>query len=371
MDHPALWDNRGSVAVTDLSGHVRTLCDGWESESGLAWRPDGKEIWFTAAKKGNNLNLMAVNLSGKLRPLLDVPVGIVMEDISSDGRVLVALRSSRLAMGFTRLGAKEDIDVSWHDWNSAHDISADGNSVLFEDSSEAAGPNYSVVIRRVDGGLPIRLGEGSSGGLSADGKWAAAVSMSEPAQITLLPVGAGQPRIIHVTGLQHVHNGWARFLSNDRELAVGGDEAGHALRCYVVNLSSGRARAVTPEGLACGPISPDGTLIIGKGNTEGIPAFPLSGGTPRTLVATKTRFNPVEWSADGSSLYGYHVGELPSKVYALNLATGAETPLRELTPGASAGVVTVAPVVVSRDGKSFAYSYNQTLSSLDVVSGLH
>ena len=371
MDHPALWDNRGAVSVTDLSGHMRTLCDGWESESGLAWRPDGKEIWFTAAAKGNNLNLMAVNLSGKVRPLLDVPLGIVLEDISADGRVLVALRSSRLAMGFTRLGAKEDIDVSWHDWNSARDISADGNSVLFEDASDAAGPNYAVVIRRVDGGLPIRLGEGSSGGLSSDGKWAAAVSMSDPAQITLLPVGAGQPRVIHVTGVQHVHNGWARFLPNDQELAVGGDESGHALRCYVINLSSGRARAVTPEGLACGPISPDGTLIVGKGSTDGISAFLLTGGTPKTLLATKTNFNPLEWSADGSSLYGYHVGELPSKVYALNLATGTEIPLRELKPGASAGVVTFAPVVVSRDGKSFAYSYNQTLSVLYVISGLH
>jgi hypothetical protein len=31
----------------------------------------------------------------------------------------------------------------------------------------------------------------------------------------------------------------------------------------------------------------------------------------------------------------------------------------------------VAPVVVSRDGKHFAYSYNQTLSVLYVVSGMH
>jgi hypothetical protein len=195
--------------------------------------------------------------------------------------------------------------------------------------------------------------------------------MSEPAQITLLPVGAGQPRAIHVSGLQHVHNGWARFLPDDQQLAVGGDEAGRAPRCYVVNLSSGRARAVTPEGLACGPISPDGTFIVGKGNTDGISAFPLKGGAPKTLVATKTKLNPVEWSADGSSLYGYHVGEFPSKVYALKLATGSEAPLAELKPGASAGVVIMAPVVVSRDGKSFAYSYNQTLSVLHVISGLH
>ncbi|HEY2383820.1 MAG TPA: hypothetical protein VGK48_21810, partial [Terriglobia bacterium] len=85
----------------------------------------------------------------------------------------------------------------------------------------------------------------------------------------------------------------------------------------------------------------------------------------------KTNFNPVQWSEDGSSLYGYHVGEFPTKAYALNLATGQETPLQELKPGSPAGVVMVAPVVVSRDGKSFAYSYNQTLSVLYLISGLH
>jgi hypothetical protein len=51
MDHPVLWDDRGIVSVVDLSGHVRTLCTGWESESGLAWRADGKEVWFTAAAR--------------------------------------------------------------------------------------------------------------------------------------------------------------------------------------------------------------------------------------------------------------------------------------------------------------------------------
>jgi eukaryotic-like serine/threonine-protein kinase len=370
MDHPALWDNRGVVSVVDMSGNVRTLCGSWESESGLAWRHDGKEIWFTAAAKGNNLNLKAVNLSGQVRPLLEVPMGIVLQDISADGRALVALRSSRLAMGFTRLGNKEDADLSWHDWNSARDISVDGKSVLFEDASDAAGPNYAVVIRRVDGGLPIRLGEGSSGSLSADGKWAVSVSVTKPAQITLLPVGPGQPRTIQVTGLQHVHSGWARFLPDGQQLAVSGDDIGHAAKCYVVNLTSGQARAVTPEGLVCGPISPDGRLIIGKANTGAMSVFPISGGAPKILAAKETNFIPVQWSEDGSSLYGYHVGEFPSKVYALNLATSEETPLQEIKPGSAAGVVTIAPVVVSRDGKSFAYSYNQTLSILCLVSGL-
>ena len=80
------------------------------------------------------------------------------------------------------------MDLSWHDWNSARDISSDGQFILFEDASEAARPGYAVVLRKVDGTLPVRLGEGSSGGMSPDGKWAIAISTSQAPQITLLPM---------------------------------------------------------------------------------------------------------------------------------------------------------------------------------------
>ena len=370
MDHPALWDNRGTVCTVDLSGYVKVFPGEWASENGLAWRPDGKEIWFTAVAKGNTLNLMAVTLSGKIRTLLDLPVGIILQDIASDGRVLVTLKSQRLVMSFSVLGSKQDIDLSWHDWNSARDISRDGQFVLFEDASEAAGPGYEVVLRKVDGTLPVRLGEGSAGGLSPDGKWAASTSTTKAAQVTLLPIGAGQPRTINVGGLAHIQNAWARFLSDGHRLSVNADITGHAPRCYVVDLSSGKAKGVTPEGVLCGPDSPDGRSMIGKG-AAGSAIYPLEEGAPRLISHLDAKFNPVRWSNDGSALYGYYPGELPSKVYKVEIATGKETVIQELRPGAPAGVVMVAPVMVSGDGTRIAYSYNQTLSVLYLISGLH
>jgi len=371
MDHPALWDNRGSVRMVDLSGHARTLTQEWASEGGLAWRPDGKEIWFSAIEKGNNLNLMAVDLSARRRTLLALPGAITLEDIAADGRALVSLNSKRLAMNYTTLGDKEGVDLSWHDLNSARDISRDGKTVLFEDASEAAGPTYAVGVRSVDGGLPVRLGEGSAGGLSPDGKWAISVSTSRVPQISLLPIGAGQSRTINVTGLTHIHNGWARFLPNGQRLAVNGDEAGHAARCYTVDLS-GKATSATPDGVLCGPLSPDSKSIVGVAADRSIAVYSLEGGggSPRLIPNVKANFVSVQWSDDGSSLFGYHAGEFPSKVYRLNVNSGAESVIQELKPGVPAGVVLVAPIVVSRDGKRFAYSYNQTLSALYLVSGL-
>jgi eukaryotic-like serine/threonine-protein kinase len=369
MNHPALWDNRGVVCISDLAGHVRTLSKEWESENGVAWRPDGKEIWFTATEKGNYLNLMAVNLSGQTRSILSLPIGLILQDIASDGRVLVTLKSQRLAMAFSQLGGKEDKEISWHDWNVAKEISSDGKFVLFEDSSEAAGAGYAVAVRRLDGSLPVRLGEGSVGGLSPDGKWAIAISTDKPTRITLLPIGAGQPRPVPVTGLEEIQNGYTRFLADGKRIAVIGNEPGRAARCFLLDLNRAKPQAVTPEGILCGPSSADARFILGIGVSAGTSIYPLEGGPPRS-VPLSPNFEAVQWSNDGAFLYGYHAGELPRRIYKANISTGKEAVVQELRPGVPAGVVSISPVVVSRDGSRFAYSYNETLSVLYVISGL-
>jgi Tol biopolymer transport system component len=370
MDHPALWDTRGNVSVMDTAGHVRTITHEWNCERGLAWRPDGKEIWFSAVDTGNNLNLMAVDLSGKIRTVLDLPSAINIEDIARDGRVLVSLNSRRLDMAYTTLDQDQDIDLSYHDDNSVRAISSDGQFVLFEDSSEAAGPAYAVMMRKVDGSLPVRLGEGSSGAISPDGKWAISISTANPPQVTLLPIGPGQSRAISVTGLEHVQNGFARFLADGHSFAINGNGAGRATRCYIVDIATGKAAPASPEGVTCGPLSPDGQFMTGTANGA-TRLYSLRDGTSHSIPNLHAEFTPIEWSNDGSLLYGYHFGEFPSKVYKTEITTGKETLVKELRPGVPAGVVLVAPVIASRDGKRFAYSYNQTLSLLYLISGLH
>ena len=370
MDHPALWDTRGNVSVMDTAGHVRTITHEWNCERGLAWRPDGKEIWFSAVDTGNNLNLMAVDLSGKLRRVLDLPSAINLEDIARDGRVLVSLNSRRLDMGYTTLDQNQDVDLSYHDDNSVRAISKDGQFVIFEDSSEPAGPGYAVMMRKVDGSLPVRLGEGSSGAISPDGKWALSISTGNLPQVTLLPIGPGQSRAISVTGLEHVQNGFARFLPDGHSFAINGNGDGQATRCYLVDVATGKAKAASPEGITCGVFSPDGQFMTGttNGTTK---IYSLRDGTSHRILNLHPDFTPIEWSNNSSILYGYHFGEFPSKVYKVEITTGKETLVKELKPGVPAGVVSIAPIIASRDGKRFAYSYNQTLSLLYLISGLH
>jgi Periplasmic component of the Tol biopolymer transport system len=188
--------------------------------------------------------------------------------------------------------------------------------------------------------------------------------------VTLLPTGAGQPRTISISGVERVHNGFARFLPDGQRFALNAVETGHAVGCYVVDIVSGTAKPATPENVLCGPFSPDGRSLIGTAPDRS-EIYSLNGSPPRPIPHLDSSFIPVQWSTDGAVIYGYRFGELPSRVYKVEVATGKDTVVQQLNPGVPAGIVVVAPVVVSHDGKRFAYSYNQTLSTLYVVSGLH
>jgi serine/threonine protein kinase len=368
INHSSLWDDRGVVALVDTAGKVNILTRKWDSADGLAWTEDGKEIWFTAAESGYTRSLRAVNASGKIRTILSIPAGMTLQDIAPDGRALVRLDAERLAMA-TSADKGKALDISWHDWDIAKDISRDGQSVLFEDASEAAPADYAVAIRKIDGTSPIQLGEGSAGGLSPDGKWAIAILDGNPVRVRLYPIGPGQPLDVSVAGL-NVHNGTSHFLPDGKSITINANEPGRGVRCYLVPLDGRKPVPITPEGVTGGLVSSDGQFMISNGGSA-VAVYPVVGGTPHSIPGLEADFTPLQWSEDNKSVYGYIPGRIPASVYKVNLLTGEKTIVQQLQPETTTGVVRIAPVVVTRDASRFAYSYYQVFSVLYVISGLH
>ncbi len=368
IDHPSLWDDRGLVCRMDLSGHVTTLTPEWDSADGLAWSANGKEIWFTAAENGYARALRAVDNSQHIRTVLRIPAGLTVQDIAPDGRALISLDSERLAMATEARNGKAE-DISWHDWDVAKEISRDGQSILFEDASEAASENYWVAIRRIDGTPPIQLGEGSAGGLSPDGKWAIGIIAGKPGRITVYPVGPGQPREVPVEGLERIVNGSSHFLPDGKRITINGNAPGQGVRCYFVSLDGGKAVPVTPEGVTGGFVSSDGKEMLAYNGTI-ISLTPGSVGIPRPIPGIGRDFTPLQWSDDGTAIYGYRPGHVPATLSRVDIATGRETLVQEVQPETTTGVVLIAPLITNREATRFAFSYYQVFSVLYVVSGL-
>ncbi len=368
LDHPRWPDDRGLVAVTDLAGKKETLSTGWDSEAGLAWSPDGKEVWFTAGA-GTARALRAVALSGRQRTVLRVPGFLVLHDISQQGRALLTFDNARLSMNGLGAGETKEHDLSWFGWTHAADISPDGKWVLFEEDSEPAGPSYAVALRKMDGSPPARLGDGYAIRLSRDGKWALTqLPTGTPERITLLPTGAGEARQVRVPGLQHL---FARdFLPDGEHLVVTGAEPGHPERTYVADLQGGKPRPITPEGAVAYLLSRDGKYVAGLDPEGNLAIYSVQGGDARTFPSPQDGLVPIGWNQDGSSLYLTRSFELPARIYRFDIVAGREQLVRELMPADPAGIVVIRFIQLTPDNKSYVYSYERTLSELYTVDGL-
>ena len=370
MDHPALWDDRGTVCIIDLNGKRNMLSSGWESEDGLAWAPDGKEVWFTAAQgSATSRAIWAVDLAGKQRKILGIPGGIELQDIAPDGRVLATLENERLAMEWSGESESKTQDLSWYDWTLAKDISPDGQEVLFEESSEPAGPNYAVAMRKTDGSPPTRLGDGSVAVFlpTENGRCR---SIAEVPSTSACFLSEPDSRSKFTCLISSIFRIAQAFPTRRQADFVVGNERNRPLRTYVVDISGGRPRAVTPDGVYATISSPDGKYLCGFDSAARLTLFPTEGGV---RGCCQHRF-PVsalsQWSADGRSLYVYRAGDVPLQIYRIEIETGKMTPVRQLIPADRTGVVTIAPVVTNPEGTAFAYSYYQMFSMLYVISGL-
>ncbi len=371
FDHPARGDNGGTVAVLDGAGKKKTISELFASSGGLAWAPNGKEVWFTATPVGANQALYATNLSGKTRTLARVTGSLRLHDVSRDGRALVTHDSLRIGLVASLAGESAQRDLSWLDWGSLRDVSPDGSLVLFEESGEGGGPGYSVYVRNIDGSPAVRLGEGGALGFSPDGKSVLAVLRpASDRRLVAYPVGPGEARTISPAGLAVQRAHWH---PDAKRIVVQASEAGRGPRMYLLDGASGKARPFTPEGYRTHGIkalSPGGDFVVVVGPDRKVYRYPTEGGEPTLVPALSFSEGIQGWAPDGRFAYVTRRGDRPLKIYRLELATGGKELVREVMPSDAAGVGEVYPVLLLPDGKSLVFGYSRGLSDLHVVDGL-
>jgi eukaryotic-like serine/threonine-protein kinase len=368
----SVFDYVSNLVTIDLTRKRTVLSSGWRLGYGLCWTPASDEVWFTAAATGNDTSLYAANLSGKQRTLLTTPAPIIIYDIAPDGRVLISQHNWRWLLMSLPSGETKERDLSWFDVTSIVDLSADGKLILFSEGGAAAEKKELAYIRKTDGSPAVQIGKGEALALSPDGKSAIMLQRSSSqTQLVLVPTGAGEARQLTNDAINHMDARW--FPDGNRILFLG-SERGHGARLFVQDLSSSEPpRPVTPEGLdTIGEISPDGKLVAAISPDRKLMLYPLDGDLPPRLVSGATANDAlIRWHSDNHTLYVYQRGELPIKIYRLDVETGRREFWKELLPADMTGVVPSFPQIkITPDGKSYAYSYYRNLSQLYLVEGL-
>ena len=359
-------DDEGSVAVIDMDGHEKKLASGFVSIEGLQWSPSGDEIWFTATRSGSATQLRGVTLAGKERNITNVPGGMWLEDLRN-GAALMITHQQRIGIRGLPPGGKEEVELGWFGWSIVRDMTPDGKKILFEEEGEGGGPNYTVFLRDTDGSPPVRIGEGLSGAISRDGKWAITKS-AKGGPLMLVPTGTGETRALTHDNISY---GGVRFLSDGKHLIATGIEPNHGIRSFMIELDSGDSKPITPEGTVGILLSPDGRSlsVAEKGGKRGI--WAMDGGGFRPIPNFDSTYGVLGWTADGTSLYALsnRLGDRLARVYRVNVATGKMDLFKTFGDSLPSGATAGGPHLTG-DGASYSYVYEQILSQAYVVKGL-
>jgi hypothetical protein len=372
LRNPAFGDDRGTVELLGLDGKRRTLAGPFLSEHGLAWSPDGREVWFTALRQAEQWQLLAVTRDGRERVVLAAPGHVVLHDIAPDGRVLLARQDLRQRISGLVPGKDREVGLSWLHGSNLPRLSADGRTLLFGEEWAGLGPLEQVFLRPTGGGPAVNLGGGGPWDLSPDGKWAL-VSPGPPWNtFSLVPTGAGESRPLPRGTVERIM--FAYFLGDGRRIVFRGREAGPGWRVFVQEVAGGPPRPVTEGNVSeMSRPSPDGRFVAA--NVEDAWALvPLNGG-PRRPLGVPPGDRPLSFTADGRGIFVLaDQGEPPSRagrVYRYDLATGRSKPWRDLVPPDTAGAHRrFGNVAITPDGRWYAYQYATQDDELYVVDGL-
>jgi eukaryotic-like serine/threonine-protein kinase len=370
LDHPMQGDDSGSVVVVDRSGKAATLSEDWITAYGLAWSGDGTELWFTATRVGVARSVWAVSLSGHERLLARTPGELTIQDVSADGRVLLTSDNGKVGIIGRPPGSDRDRDLSLLDWSLVRDLSRDGKLVLFDETGEGGGACHAIYLRKTDGSPAVRLGDGWAGSFSPDERWVSSMTgIFRERAILLLPVKAGEARTLEFPDLG-LHK--VRWLPDGKRLLVAAHAPDEGVRLFVKDLDGGEPKPITTEGIGMGffPVSPDGRFVVAQAADQLFYRFPIEGGDQEFLPGLVAEDRPIRFTEDGKALYVFRRGELPARVFRLDLETGAKETAAELMPADPAGVVEIVSVLLTPDASSYAYSYHRILSDLFLVEGL-
>ena len=369
IEHPRGGDDAGYVATVGRNRKRNVLTPTYATAWGVAWTPDGKEIWYTAAETGNSRALFAAGLSGKPRLLVAAPLALTIHDIDRNRRALVSEGNFRIRLFVRGPEDTRDRELSWLDWSLLRDITPDGRWVLFDESGEGGGTNYSAYVRKTDGSPPVRLGEGVAMRFSPDGKFVLAIRpRPHPPQIFAYPTGAGEPR--QITSDSAVHDG-AAWMPDGSSIVDWASMNGRPPRIYIDRLSGGAPRPITPEGASSQPVcSPDGQWVITRGPDNIVTMYATAGGKEIKLPEISREVRVVAFTPDSKQLVYFRRGEHGANVLQLfrfDIATRRAQLWKEIAgpdsiPG---GIMMITP-----DGRTYAYSVITATSDLYLVDGL-
>jgi Tol biopolymer transport system component len=347
------------------TGRVRDLgnASGWGE--GIAWRPSGSEILFS---RGGD-SIWSSTLSGEERLLYRGTGGLLLEDVSSTGRILVHTGEHRVEVATISGPQKVERRLSWMDETHLSAISADGRQILIASFPQNEAIAY---LRDIDGGPPVRLGSFQPMDLSPDGHWIVARPRNPPgSEMLVLPVGPGVPRKLSFKEFKVAS---ARWLHDAKRILVIGLHDDGTSRLYRVSLDDGTPSPVGDFRIGrfnpTVSVSSDDRLIAAR-DVDGFAAvFPMDGSSPTRLPGLDRWTLPLQWTREGQLWLRDPRAARVLRLLRYDLTKRAVVDEQTLVPADSLGLREVRGVRMSPDARVVGFMYQYSPGSLYLLDGL-
>jgi hypothetical protein len=154
---------------------------------------------------------------------------VVVCDVAANGHLLVARHDWRWNMRALLPGDAAERGFQGLHQGQGGILSRDGQSLLYSDRSQSAGPNYAVALAKADGSASVRLGEGDPYAFSPDARWALAL-IASARQFVRYPTGPGAPVAIDRGPIEHYVSG--QWFPDGQRMLLCGNEPQRPPRCY-------------------------------------------------------------------------------------------------------------------------------------------
>ncbi len=362
----------GRIVLIDREGRRTVLAD-LVGFTGLAWGPEGKEIWFGQHQSGST-SIWGMRPDGSKRLLMQQAGLLEVHDVSPDGKVLASLSMvSNGSMGLDAPDAGER-ELSWNDATETFDVSQDGTKLLLGAGGygSSAADRRTVYLRDLKRSLTVRLGAGVSAFFTNGDRHVLTLSGLNQSVASIIPVDSGSAREVNTGGSRSLTfvlptpQGTHAVIQDPEEWKLCDLATGHLKKfagndCTYFNGLNG--------------VSPGGRSVL-LGRTTGgwldhpLFVFPIDGGEPVEVKGLQRGDIPARWTADGHSIYVFNRDGLPTYIHRIELATGERSHVRTIMPVNPSGMAGIRTLALTPDASFIAYNHTRKLSDLYLIEGL-
>ena len=360
LRHPAASrDDRGNVLLLDRDGKQKVISGEWEALEGMAWRPDGKEVWFAAAATGDAYCIRASNLKGEERTVYCGTSGTRLHDIAATGRTLVSVDVSRLWMTGVEHGGKEERQLNALGSTLQPKLTPDGSELVSTDPSERGGKNYAVYAQKMDGSAAVKIAEGGYGSdISDDGKFVL-VEMPGENRVQVVPVGAGEAQTLQWEGFQV---SWANWFPDGQHILLEGNPTGQPVGWYVTDRNGATPKMVVKDAPAWADVMPDGKHLLLMQNDGTLVKRSIEDGSETKLRKLGPGETPVDWTKEPGKLFTETTTPTSVRIDKVDLESERRETWYEFTPkNVDGALLNVEQVSITPDGKWMVFNYKVEL----------